>query len=227
MTRFVRVTGSRAADLVRTSRLVLLDFDGPIARLLPGTRYLRLAEGARELAASLGLDLEGGPRSDHVQVLRHAHRLDPRIGRRLEQWCSEQERAAADRVDPAPEAAGFVDACTVRGLRVAVVTNNTPDAVRTVLRRGGPGLGRLPVHGRDPRHLERLKPAPDMLLAAARGAGAAPGQAVMVGDTVGDVRAAIAAGMPCLGLHDECERREELVRAGALGAVRSLAELAP
>ena len=59
------------------------------------------------------------------------------------------------------------------------------------------------------------KPDPAMLLAALAAAGARPGQAVMIGDSVHDVRMARAAGVRVLGVSWGFNTAEELSAAGA------------
>lgn len=200
-----------ARALLHSRRLVVLDFDGPLTRLLPGLEYLRVAAGALELATSLGVraDEELSGQRDHVQLLRALARRD----------------AAAARARPVPAAGAFVAECLARGVAVAVVTNNAPGAVTAVLARGARVLTGLPIHGRDPGALDRLKPAPHMLAAAAREAGRDPAAAVMVGDTASDVQAATAAGMACIGLSPNRARRSELLTAGAAAVARDLAAL--
>ena len=216
-----------ARALLRTRRLVVLDFDGPVTRLLPGQEFRRVTAGALDLATSLGLvpDDELTGLTDHVQLLRLLARRDPAVAREVERWCTAQEVAAARSARPVEAAASFVAQCREQGTAVAVVTNNAPEAVRAVLAHGGPLLTALPVHGRDPAAPERLKPAPDMLLAAARDADVPPAEAVMVGDSTSDVAAAQAAGMPCVGLSESAERRGELLAAGAVAVVADLTAL--
>ncbi|QDB78588.1 HAD family hydrolase [Georgenia wutianyii] len=217
-----------ARALLHTRRLVVLDFDGPVTRLLPGEEFLRVSAGALDLAVALGLapDDELTGQTDHVQLLRLLSRRDPAVAREVERWCTAQEVAAARSARPVEAAASFVARCRERGTAVAVVTNNAPEAVRAVLAHGGPLLAALAVHGRDPAAPERLKPAPDMLLAAARDAGVHPDETVMVGDSTSDVEAATAAGMPCIGLSDSTERRAELIAAGAVAVVADLTGVA-
>lgn len=216
-----------ARALLSTRRLVVLDLDGPLTRLLPGEEYLRVTAGALELALSLGLepDDELAAQTDHVQLLRLVAERDPEVGRAVERWCTDREGAAAATAPLADGAETFVTACLDRGAAVAVVTNNAPEAAAAVLSRGGAALAALPVHGRDPRRPERLKPSPHPLLAAADGAGVAPADAVMVGDSASDVHAATAAGMPCIGLSPDPGRRAELLSAGAAAVAPSLADL--
>ena len=70
------------------------------------------------------------------------------------------------------------------------------------------------------------KPAPDIVEAALNAAGLKAANAVFVGDTVWDIKAANEAGMPCIcvltGGIDERELRE----AGAIEIYQNVAELA-
>ena len=73
--------------------------------------------------------------------------------------------------------------------------------------------------------VEASKPAPDVLLCALASAGVDPGRALVVGDSVWDVEAAIAAGLGCLTVETGGFSREELGDAGAIGVFRDVAEL--
>ena len=221
------MTDRPAHALLLSRRMVVLDFDGPLTRLLPGQEYLRVTAGALELALSLGLrpDDELTGQRDHVQLLRALAQRDAEIARAVERWCTEQELDAASRARPVAAAGAFVTECLARDAAVAVVTNNAPAAVSVVLAQGAPVLAQLPVYGREPGAPDRLKPAPHMLTDATRTAGREPADAVMIGDSVSDVRAAAAAGMPCIGLSPELARREELLAAGAATVAPDLAAL--
>lgn len=72
---------------------------------------------------------------------------------------------------------------------------------------------------------EQSKPAPDIVRKALRESGTDPARAVMVGDTVWDVRAAQRAGLPCIGLLSGGISEEELRAAGAAGTYRDPAAL--
>ncbi|MDQ6435395.1 phosphoglycolate phosphatase [Mesorhizobium sp. LHD-90] len=80
------------------------------------------------------------------------------------------------------------------GIPMAVATNKPQVAARTILLHFGlfERLGAL-VGGDAVTH---KKPAPDALLAALEKLGVAPADALMVGDSISDVKAARAAGMP-------------------------------
>jgi HAD superfamily hydrolase (TIGR01549 family) len=72
--------------------------------------------------------------------------------------------------------------------------------------------------------VESTKPDPDLVHAALAKAGE-PEEAVMIGDSVWDVKAATAAGVPTLAVLTGGFSEEELREAGAAQVVESIAEL--
>ena len=73
--------------------------------------------------------------------------------------------------------------------------------------------------------VEQSKPAPDIVLAALAEVGVEPQNAVMLGDTVYDVRAAAAAGVECIGLMCGGIGERELQEAGAVAVYGNPSEL--
>jgi HAD superfamily hydrolase (TIGR01509 family) len=74
--------------------------------------------------------------------------------------------------------------------------------------------------------VEASKPAPDVFVAAMAAASLEAGSSVAVGDSVWDVRAATAAGVPCVGVESGGTSRAELEEAGAVAVYRDVGELA-
>jgi len=77
----------------------------------------------------------------------------------------------------------------------------------------------------DGSHVERAKPAPDLLLLAARKLGSGPADTWCIGDSTWDMRAAVAAGMVPIGVTTGAVNGEALLDAGARAVVESLDEL--
>ena len=77
----------------------------------------------------------------------------------------------------------------------------------------------------DGSNVEHAKPAPDLLLLAARELDVAPAQGCYVGDAVWDMRAAVAAGMPVVGVVTGSATAAELMEAGASFTVDDLTQL--
>lgn len=214
------------STLVRSAELLLVDFDGPLARLLPGGRWLELSAQVQARAGELG-----GPRlatalegeTDHVQCLRLVHELAPDLLPPLADLVTRAELESAHQVAPAPHAVDFLEQGLDRGATVVVVTNNDPGVVPLVLDRARPGLAaRLTVLGRVADRAHDLKPSPAMLLEALAGSGSQPDRAVLLGDSVTDVQAGLAAGVPVVGVAEDASRRDDLLAAGAVAVVADL-----
>lgn len=96
-----------------------------------------------------------------------------------------------------PGIVGVFDRLDAAGIPYAVGSNGPVEKMQI-------SLGQ---HGLVPRFravlsgqtLGRPKPAPDVYLAAARACGAAPGSCVVIEDSPNGAKAALAAGIPCLG----------------------------
>jgi HAD superfamily hydrolase (TIGR01509 family) len=73
--------------------------------------------------------------------------------------------------------------------------------------------------------VEATKPEPDLLLAALKKAGPEHGPALLVGDSIWDVKAANAAGIPTLAVLTGGFSEEELREAGADAVVREISQL--
>ena len=227
----VRVTNpqtDRARALVDGADVLLLDFDGPLARIFPGTTWLEVSADLRRYAverAGAHLAPVLGDEPDHVQVLRMIGEHAPEIAVDAAELVTRLELDAARTAPLQPGALEFLDEALTRSARVFVVTNNDPDVVPAVLDRHVPGLtARLDgVHGRTAGRTDDLKPAPDLLLRALAQAPGLP--AVFLGDSVTDVLAGDAAGVQAVGVAQDATRRDDLLAAGARAVVADLDEL--
>ncbi len=74
--------------------------------------------------------------------------------------------------------------------------------------------------------IRRSKPAPDVFRTALELAGVSADDAVVVGDSPWDVKAASAAGLDCVAVESGGTSRDELLAAGALEVWRDVGELA-
>lgn len=132
----------------------------------------------------------------------------------------EQVRERCHPFHGAPE---LVRAVAERGVRVVLATSGSEDDTRLFRDKlGCDDVLHAVVSSGD---VENAKPAPDIVLAALEAAGCAPEDAVMVGDTVYDVRAAAAAGVRCLGVLAGGIGEQELRDAGAHDVYGNVQEL--
>ena len=110
-----------------------------------------------------------------------------------------------------------------RGMTWAIATSSRREQIAASIR----ALA-LPSEPRivDGSHVEHAKPAPDLLLYAARELDVDPAESWYVGDSTWDMRAAVAAGMAAIGvLAGAAVGEAELAAAGAELIVPALADL--
>jgi HAD superfamily hydrolase (TIGR01509 family) len=73
--------------------------------------------------------------------------------------------------------------------------------------------------------VKESKPAPDLLQAALKAGDVDPGRALVVGDSIWDIEAAGAAGLPCVGVETGGFSHHELSAAGAVHVYRDVQEM--
>lgn len=179
---------------------VILDLDGTLTDTAPirvqawRAAFADVGIGAtvRELAARIGMD---GQRLAREVAALHGREPDA------------AEAAAIDvasgryfdvlNTDPRLLAGGdeLIAELERRGIPWAVATSSRPEQVARSLARIASGRHPVVV---DASRVAAAKPAPDILLAAARQLRVDPADCWSVGDSVWDVEAARAAGMVCI-----------------------------
>jgi HAD superfamily hydrolase (TIGR01509 family) len=125
---------------------------------------------------------------------------------------------------PLPGVRELLQALDDLGLRWAIATSSRPEQVGKSIE--ALKLSRPPTII-DGSRVEHAKPAPDLLLLAARELGVEPTHAWYVGDSVWDMQAARAAGMPAIGVVSGSATADELEEAGAWLTVDNLNRLIP
>jgi HAD superfamily hydrolase (TIGR01509 family) len=161
---------------------------------------------AHEVAAAAGRQLSGD----------EALEIDHRAGRRFDELNRDPTPLPGTR-----EALSMLDR---RGVTWAIGTSSRPAQVAASLR--ALDLGHEP-RVIDGSAVEHAKPAPDLLLLAAKELGVAPADTWYVGDSTWDMQAAAAAGMlPIAVLAGAAVDAETLRAAGATVVWPTLEELA-
>lgn len=222
-------------DLIPQVRYVLWDLDGPICRLFAKHPA---PDVAKRMIPLIGKLAEEGRLEAPVlpeRLLTDPHEWLRAVGQcwggaeqvaRLEEWLTGEELTAADSAVPTPHVDQVIRFWGGLGVRFAVSTNNAGLAATRYLAAAGLG-GFFPyVFGRT-SELSLMKPDPHTLLLALDSLGAAPAQALMLGDALTDFKAAQAAGVAFLGYADEPDKVRKLLDAGVpeLGIVQSLEEV--
>lgn len=199
---------------------VLLDLDGTLVdsnylHVLAWARAFRRTGRRVPLAAihaciGMGADLilerlAGGP--------------DEGVERR---WREEFERLR-DEVVPTPGAVELVRTLCQRGATVVYATSGHRHDVEALCATiGADEWVAAVVNAGD---VDTSKPAPDIFRLALERAGVGPDRAAVVGDTVWDVRAARACGLPCVAVTTGGISASVLLEAGASAAYETPAAL--
>jgi phosphoglycolate phosphatase len=217
------------ADVLRPTRTLLLDFDGPVCRLFAGYRAPTIAEKLRLIVAAR-LDaipaamVAAGP----VQVLRLSGELHDRdLAQVVADALRDAEVKAAASAGPTPGLHDVLRALHDSGRRVGIVSNNSVEAVREYLRRHelSDAFNQVVARydGLDPRH---LKPDDHLVRLALHGLDISVSTATFLGDSPSDIEAGRATGMSTIGYVNRPAKRQSLIDAGADAIVETMAELA-
>lgn len=166
----------------------------------------------RDVHRAIGL-----PSDDLVRAL--LGRADERVVQgHAERWPPLRRRMLA-----CAGAGDLVRGCAERGLRVVWATSGSEDDVADS--RAAVGADEAVHAVVSSSDVEHGKPAPDVVLAALEAAGVTAERAVLVGDTVYDVRAATAARVPCIALLAGGTSRADLAAEGPAAVYAGCAEL--
>jgi len=123
---------------------------------------------------------------------------------------------------PLPGVRELLHTLDERGLRWAIATSSRPEQLGASIETLG--LSSRPVIV-DGSHVEHAKPAPDLLLLAARQLNVEASRTWYVGDAIWDMQAARAAGMPAIGVVSGSATAEDLIDAGAWRTIDNLSQL--
>jgi HAD superfamily hydrolase (TIGR01509 family) len=133
------------------------------------------------------------------------------------------ERTILDGVRLLPGARELLDALHRRGAVLAVITNKPGKASRMIC--GHLGISPLFCAVVGAGDTAWLKPQPELTAHVLALAGASPGEAVLVGDSPYDVKAAHAGGLPAWCVATGTHGADELRAGGADAVYASLADL--
>ncbi len=159
-------------------------------------RLLRTAGGERRLA--IWFEETGRSPTEARELSRALHRRKTELMREL---------VDAGRVGARPGVGALLDLVTAAGVPVHVATTGTRAWVEPLLERVfGPRFQTV-VTGTEVR---RLKPDPAVYEEVLRRTGVPPDRAVAVEDSGNGVRAAVAAGLPCVAVTNDYTRDDDL-----------------
>jgi HAD superfamily hydrolase (TIGR01509 family) len=216
-----------AADLVAKARVVILDFDGPICSVFAGYPSVRAVSATLRALEAAGFDLR-----PQWLNLEDPHRLLIEVATQTPGAVDIVEdaltRAEVHAVDSAQITAGvrdLIDQVTSRGQQWAVVSNNSTESIERFCARED--FARTPslIVGRAKGEPHLMKPNPFALRQALETLRMPAWDAVFIGDSVSDVQAGRAVGIPTIGYANKPAKPKLLAAALADIVITSMDEL--
>lgn len=225
----VRRVTAALEQLCREARALLLDFDGPVCSIFAGYPAPVVARELVQILVARGAgfadDLES--ESDPLEVLRRSGtEADGSVTRAIEDALIQAEVRAAKSAEPTPHGREVIVAASQVDLPIAVVSNNSPQAVEAYLRAHRLGQHVRLVVGRAYAEPTRMKPNPAPILEAADVLGVEPDLCVLLGDSLSDIEGAKASGTRVIGFANRPAKRPAFEQAGADIVVTSMREVA-
>jgi HAD superfamily hydrolase (TIGR01509 family) len=219
------VGSSSLEQLARSCRYVLVDFDGPMSDVFAGLPAPLVAKRLRGLVENHGLVDALVDSDDPMQVLHVAKGLPPAQRAEIERALRLAEVEAVASSKPTPGADRLLAACERTGRAVAVVSNNSDEAVRAYLTMHELDPFVAVVSARRSSDPALMKPNPYLVDQAVLELAAEPAACVLVGDTLTDIEAAAAAGVRSVGYANKPGKSGAMAIAGADVIITAMDEL--
>lgn len=205
------------AAIAASSRGILLDFDGPVCHLFAGYPAPIVAAEMLTGLAALGLDIPEplyecrSPTDVFLWVA--AERAESTT--LAEDLLKKAELVAVETSTPTRHIEKVLAAAVETGRVVAIVSNNSAQAIDRYLKKHGITSYVSTVAGRAYGRPDLMKPHPDSLMRATKTIGVSVEESLFVGDAVSDVHAAHEAGAHSIGYAKSPARAVGLFDAGA------------
>ncbi|MEJ3403192.1 HAD family hydrolase [Rathayibacter sp. YIM 133350] len=150
-----------------------------------------------------------------------ARLLSSLVGDRDDEWLEQAKdlhstyyKQLTSRLYPFTDAAGLLQALADRGVHVVLATSAPDDELEILLKALDADAAIHATTSAD--DVDAAKPEPDIVAVALDKAGATAQNAVFIGDSVWDMKAAVAAGVRPFGVRSGGVSEAELVDAGAV-----------
>ncbi len=218
--------GPELRRIIARTRHLLLDFDGPMCDVYAGTSAPTVADELRASLKDLPLPTHALSDDDPLEVLKAAAMLGPEAAARAQEAFVRLEVQAVSTARPTAGAAGLMATAHGSGRSVAIVSNNSGQAVSAYLAAHDLTGYVHAVFGRDDPDPAKLKPDPYRVRQAIVFLEAEATECVLVGDSVSDVTAAHAAGIKAIGYANKPGKVDQLGSAGAEAITASMTAIA-
>lgn len=206
-------------------RCILLDFDGPVCSVFAGLPdHAAAANLAGALAPPVPEEVSGY--SDPFDVLRYAAESRQDEAPAIESSFTAIEIDAVAVARPTPGADNLIRTAANRPATVvAIVSNNSVAAIDVYLSAHNLRAEIAGIFARTSADVSRLKPAPTLLTEALTELGFCPDDAVFIGDSMTDIEAGEAAGIPVVAFANRPEKVERFTAVRPASVITAMAQL--
>ena len=206
------------AQVLADTGPILLDFDGPVCAVFATVPDHAVADELRRVLQAAGIEIPHHVQtaSDPLDVLRFTATLDtPELVARVDDQMRAAELVAVDGATPTPYAREVIVAAHQAGRPLAIVSNNSTDAIARYLDAHRLTRYLTAIIGRPHANPAGMKPNPEPVRHAVQAVHADPATCVLIGDSTTDIQAARAAGTRSIGYANKPGKRDRLTNAGA------------
>jgi phosphoglycolate phosphatase len=221
------VTGRSIEQVIKGTRHLLLDFDGPVCSIFAGIGAGNVATQLRDSLSTAGFALPDAARhtDDPLEVFRLAATVSDDAAMTAQQLLTAFETRAVPTAQPTKGSADLIVTANRTGRTVTIVSNNSGAAIAAYLADHHlTGYVRAIV-ARDDHDPDRMKPDPYRVRAAVGMLDADNSECALVGDTTADVFAGLLAGVPVIGYANKPGKAEDLADVQAAAVTADLAEI--
>ncbi len=212
-------TARALVDIFSTSRVLLMDFDGPVCDVFADRPASEVAEHLRAVLVTVHgqhLPPDVIATGDPLHIFRRVTDIAPNLPPEVDAVLRAAEIRAAATSRPTAGSPELLRAAKGAGRLVAIVSNNSAEAIHAYLDRHR--LGRFVDHvqGRDPHDPQLMKPNPYTLVQTLLALGGSPADAVFVGDFESDLEAARSASVRVVAYANKPGKTRRLAAAHAV-----------
>ena len=221
------MTGRSIEQIIKGTRHLLLDFDGPVCSIFAGIGAENVARQLRDtlLTAGFPLPAEALRTDDPLEVFRLAASTGTDAAMTAQQLLTAFETRAVPTAEPTRGAADLIVTATQAGRTVTIVSNNSGAAIAAYLADHRLTGYIRAIVARDDHDPDRMKPDPYRVRAAVRILDADNTDCTLIGDTTADVFAGLLAGVPVIGYANKPGKAQQLADVQAADVVTDLADI--
>ena len=221
------MTGRSIEQIIKGTRHLLLDFDGPVCSIFAGIGADNVARQLRDTLLTAGFTLPDGAEQtdDPLEVFRLAASVSPDAAMAAQQLLTAFETRAVPTAKPTRGSADLIITAARTGRTVTIVSNNSGAAIAVYLADHRLTGYIRAVVARDDHDPERMKPDPYRVRAAVGILDADNTECTLVGDSTADVLAGLLAGVTVIGYANKPGKAADLADVQAAAVTSDLAEI--